>query len=85
MTNAAKLASQLTTALTNAVGSGGKSGTGLSFPTVDLTNSNEAITATYDTAYWTGALHRNSLKYNKDGSVNVKSTAGSAWENDSGE
>ena len=83
VTNAAKLASQLTTALTNAVGSGGKSGTGLSFPTVDLTNSNEAITATYDTAYWTGALHRNSLKYNKDGSVNVKSTAGSAWENDS--
>lgn len=81
VTNASKLASQITAALTNAVGSGGHSGTGLTFPSLDVSENGEVVTATFDNQYWNGALHKNKLTINSDGSVSVDPT-GSPWEND---
>lgn len=86
VTNASKLASQITAALTQAVGTGGNSGTGMAFPTLDAGADDAIITATYDTLYWTGQLHRSTLQYNDDGSIKVvtsssESTEG-AWAGD---
>ena len=78
VTNASKLASQITTALTNAVGSGGNSGTGLSFPVLDISKDSSVVTATYETTYWTGNLHRDKLVEdpNTGGLIISKSTNG---------
>ena len=81
VTNASKLASQIIAALTNAVGSGGHSGTGLTFPSLDVSEDGEVVTATFENKYWNGALHKNKLTVKSDGSVSVDPT-GSPWEND---
>ena len=84
VTNASQLASQITAALTKAVGDTGNSGSGLSFPSLDVTDDNTVVTAVYDSQYWTGQLVRKTLKYNADGSVDLsaQSPGSSTWTND---
>lgn len=83
VTNASKLASQITSALTKAVGSGGHSGSGLTFPSLDVSEDGEVVAATFDTIFWTGALHKSKLVLDDDGSVKVESVPGTSnWEND---
>ena len=82
VTNASKLAAQITAALSNAVGSGGHSGTGLTFPSLDVSADGVVVTATFDNKFWNGALHKNKLTINSDGTVSVTSITGSPWEHD---
>ena len=63
VSNATKLASQISEALTKAVNAGTNSGTGVAFPALDLSEDQSFVTATFDTTYWTSKLHSN--QYNR--------------------
>lgn len=59
VSNASKLSSQIAEALTKAVNAGTNSGTGVAFPSLDLSEDQSFVTATFDTTYWTSILHSN--------------------------
>lgn len=62
VSNATKLASQISEALTRAVNAGTNSGTGIAFPSLDMSNEQTFVTATFDTTYWTSELHSNNYE-----------------------